>query len=88
MITIDTTSDEYFKLRLEFTYKSTDPMARPWDTFIPWLETQGGRIEPKKLPVLPSGNVYGCDTLGIVGGMQKIVFDDDKQYVWFKLRYL
>lgn len=86
---IETDSDLYFEIRgrwlrgnpLRWLTTLGEQRARSFKKFI---EDNGGQINEDRLD---KSKIYGGDSVGIIPGITTIVFEDEKLYTMFVLRW-
>lgn len=86
MIIIHTDTPLYHQIRQTFTqHQDKHNQEYNHHAFKHWLNHHGGIIEPDPWDKIRGIN-YICDSLGIVPGKHRIVFEHDPDYVIFALR--
>lgn len=79
MIVIKANSDHYYKIAA--CYRSLREYEYNTKNFRKWLEEHGARVQTEHNDLI-------CDSLGIVPSKDQIVFDDERDYTLFALRWL
>ena len=86
---IETDSDLYLSIRKQWLRGNplrwrTELTEQRAAAFIQFIKDNGGAINEDRID---KNKMYGSDSLGVIPGISTIVFNDEKLYTMFVLRY-